>query len=119
MFSLKSFLKWIAVILAISLGILFLLFQPHYLTHVTYRGESASISRDAFNIPTITAPSQRAMFYAWGTVLAEDRLFQMAFRQLVVQGRLAEHVGEKALDLDKYMREINLLKWSKKMTERM
>jgi penicillin amidase len=58
------------------------------------------------------------MFYAWGTVLAEDRLFQMAFKLLVLQGRLAEHVGERAVNLDKYMRELNLLKWGKKMAER-
>lgn len=42
--------------------------------------------------------------YAYGRVHAEDRLFQMAFKVLVVEGRLSEHFGTKVLPMDKFMR---------------
>jgi acyl-homoserine lactone acylase PvdQ len=54
-----------------------------------------------------------------GIVYAEDRLFQMTFRIYSVQGRLSEFLGEKTLDFDKYMRELNLKGWAEKRAERM
>ncbi len=45
-------------------------------------------------------------------------MFQLAFRRLIIQGRLAEHLGEKAIDVDKMFREINLYGWAIKADER-
>lgn len=56
--------------------------------------------------------------YGIGTLFAEDRLFQMTMRGYVVQGRMAEFLGEKALDFDRFMRELNLKKWAEKRTAR-
>ena len=54
-----------------------------------------------------------------GRVQTEDRLFQMTFKSLVVQGRLSEFLGEKTLRMDKFMREINLRGWASKMANRL
>jgi acyl-homoserine lactone acylase PvdQ len=53
-----------------------------------------------------------------GTIVAEDRLFQITFKSYALQGRLAEFVGEKSLDHDKFMRELNLRKWADLRAER-
>ena len=56
--------------------------------------------------------------YAWGYVTAEDRLFQMAFRRRLGQGRLSEYVGEKGIRIDKMMRELNFYGWAQKTAQR-
>lgn len=43
----------------------------------------------------------------------------MSFKLLVIQGRLAEYLGEKPLPMDKFMREIGLNHWGNKVAERM
>lgn len=53
-----------------------------------------------------------------GTVVAEDRLFQITFKSYALQGRLSEFLGEKSLDHDKFMRELNLRKWADLRAER-
>lgn len=89
-----GFLKIIFTLALITAATLYFLFAPSYATFISYRGETASISRDpTANIPTIQASSRKSFFYALGRVHAEDRLFQMSFKLLVVQGRLAEHLG--------------------------
>jgi hypothetical protein len=39
----------------------------------------------------------------------------MSFRKLVVEGRLAEFLGEIVLPLDKFMREMDLNGWGNRM----
>lgn len=45
------------------------------------------------NIPEIHAQSYKSALYAWGYVDAEDRLFQIAFKRLLIQGRVSEYLG--------------------------
>jgi acyl-homoserine lactone acylase PvdQ len=42
--------------------------------------------------------------YAWGYVTSEDRLFQLAFKRLIGQGKLSKYLGKKALNVDKLFR---------------
>ena len=89
----RGLLKFFFVLTLLLGATLYFLFAPSYADTLSYQGELTSIRRDASNIPTITAPSRRGYFYALGRVHAEDRLFQMSFKLLVVQGRLAEYLG--------------------------
>lgn len=98
---------------------LYFLFAPSHAETLLYKGEFTTIRRDSSNIPTITAPSRRGFFYALGRVHAEDRLFQMCFKLLVVQGRLAEHLGELPLPMDRLMREVNLYEWGQRTAQRL
>jgi penicillin amidase len=114
-----ALLKILAIILVGTAMTVYIFFAPHYASELSYHGETASIRRDANNIPTITASSRTSYMYAIGRVHAEDRLFQMSFKRLVVQGRLAEYLGEKPLPMDKFMRELNLKGWGQRMAERL
>lgn len=116
---LAKILKVLVVALAVAAATLFFLFSPRYASSLSYGGEVTQIQRDANSIPTITAPSKKAYFYAVGRVHAEDRLFQMTMKRLVVQGRLSEYLGEVPLPMDKFMREINLKGWGSRMADRL
>jgi len=85
----KNIFKIFFIIAVMIVGAIIFSLLPNYSTKIVYAGEQVFIQRDMNNIPTINAPSRMAFFYAWGVVLAEDRLFQMAFKQLVIQGRLS------------------------------
>ena len=43
----------------------------------------------------------------------------MSFRKVVAEGRLAEFLGEIALPMDKFMREIDVNGWGYRMGERL
>jgi penicillin G amidase len=116
---LKSFIKGLLIILVLLGGTLYILFSPSHASALTYRSERISIQRDGANIPTINAPSRLSFFYAMGRVHAEDRLFQMSLKLLVIQGRLSEFLGERPLPMDKFMREVNLDEWGMRAAERL
>ncbi|MEW9897187.1 penicillin acylase family protein [Chitinivorax sp. PXF-14] len=69
---------------------------------------AVSVRRDTLGIPLIDAASLDDLVYAQGFVAAEDRFAQMIGFKLIAQGRLAEMVGEPVLDIDRYMRTLNL-----------
>ncbi|HLB81223.1 MAG TPA: penicillin acylase family protein, partial [Dongiaceae bacterium] len=66
------------------------------------------IVRDADGIVTIRAASDADAYFALGFAHAQDRLFQMELMRRVGAGRLAEIVGEDAVDLDRRMRTLGL-----------
>ncbi len=65
-----------------------------------------TVQRDDKGIPQIYADNAEDLFLAQGYVHAQDRFFEMDFRRHVTGGRLAELVGEGALDTDKYVRTL-------------
>ena len=66
------------------------------------------IERDAHGIPNIVAATERDATFALGYVHAQDRLWQMEINRRVAAGRLAEVLGEPALDTDKFLRTIGI-----------
>jgi penicillin amidase len=65
-----------------------------------------SVKRDGKGIPQIYADTPEDLFLAQGYVHAQDRFYEMDFRRHVTAGRLAELLGEDALDTDKYVRTL-------------
>ncbi len=65
--------------------------------------EPIEIARDAQGIPHIRANSLDDLMFGLGYATAEDRLWQLDALHRAAFGRLAEIVGEYALDLDKFM----------------
>jgi penicillin G amidase len=104
----KGILIGIALILASTVVGFYLLFSPSYVSSLRFKGEDIRIERDRYGIPHLWAPSRISYFYAMGTVMAEDRLYQIVFRRLVAQGRLSEYLGERTLKLDTLMRDLGL-----------
>ncbi len=70
----------------------------------------ATIRRDDLGIPFVEAQSMEDLAFAIGYVHAADRLNQMNGFKLLSQGRLAEMAGEPMVEIDLYMRSLNLMK---------
>ncbi|HEV8534998.1 MAG TPA: penicillin acylase family protein [Candidatus Limnocylindria bacterium] len=70
--------------------------------------QRAEVLRDEHGVPHIYAQTAHDLFYLQGYVTAQDRLFQMDLYRRAGAGRLAEVLGEPALDSDRYMRTIGL-----------
>ncbi len=77
----------------------------------------ATIHRDEWGIPHITAENEADLFFAQGFATAQDRLFQMDFDRLRCLGRSSEHLGVHGLAQDRLMRRRSLRIVSKRDLE--
>ena len=66
------------------------------------------IIRDSNAVPHIISETVDDAYFALGFVHAQDRLWQMEFMRRLGAGRLAEVLGESALDTDRYIRTLGL-----------
>lgn len=65
---------------------------------------NASIYFDDRRVPHIFADNEYDLYYAQGYVVARDRLFQLELQTLDASGRLAEKIGDRALERDRTTR---------------
>src|SRR5262245_8401075 len=70
--------------------------------------QPVEILRDAHGIPHIFAASIEDANFALGYVHAQDRLWQMEMNRRIAAGRLAELLGEGALDSDRFLRTLGV-----------
>lgn len=77
---------------------------------VTLAGVNAPIDivRDKEGIPHIYAKSNGDAYFALGFVHAQDRLWQMEMNRRIASGRLAEVLGPKAVDTDRFLRTLGI-----------
>src|SRR5207237_419961 len=66
--------------------------------------QRVEVLRDSYGVPHIYAKTVHDLFYMQGYVTAQDRLFQMDLYRRAGSGRLAEVLGEPALEADRQMR---------------
>lgn len=64
------------------------------------------VYRDRWGVPHIYAQDTDDLFFAQGYVHAQDRLWQMEFQRRAGHGRLAEVLGEAALESDRFFRTL-------------
>jgi penicillin amidase len=76
------------------------------------RGLKAPVKvfRDEWGVPHIYAANQHDLFFAQGFVQAQDRLWQMETNRRVGAGRLSEVIGPEALETDKLLRTLGLMR---------
>ncbi len=67
-----------------------------------------SIERDAFGVPTIRASTADDALFGLGYAHAQDRLWQMEFQRRIGSGRLAEILGARLVETDRFLRTIGL-----------
>ncbi len=65
-----------------------------------------SIERDAHGVPTIRAASPSDALFGLGYAHAQDRLWQMEFQRRIGSGRLAEILGRRLVETDRFLRTI-------------
>src|SRR5690606_14873692 len=75
---------------------------------LTGPAERISIRRNALGMPLIETTSFHDALFGLGYVHATDRLSQMVSLRLMAQGRLAEMAGPGVLEIDRFMRAVNL-----------
>lgn len=89
--------------------------QPKYQSNLQLPGlrSGVEVLYDNYAIPHIYAQNEEDLFYAFGYVHAQDRLFQMEVLRRLADGRLAEVFGEKALPSDKFFRMLSFREQAK------
>lgn len=70
--------------------------------------QPSHIAKSAAGMPLIETNNVHDLLFTWGYSHASDRLQQMLNLRLLAQGRLAEVHGAQLLNLDRFMRSINL-----------
>lgn len=71
-------------------------------------GAPVRIVRDAHAVPHIHGESDSDVLFGLGYAHAQDRLWQMLSNRAIIQGRIAERVGEPGLEFDRRMRVLGL-----------
>ncbi|MBW8884006.1 MAG: penicillin acylase family protein [Planctomycetia bacterium] len=69
---------------------------------------NATIQRDRWGIPHIFGDNQHDLYFAYGLVMAQDRLFQLDYLRRKGLGRLAEILGSDGLQFDLIVRTVGL-----------
>lgn len=108
----KKILKRIAIGVILSV-LIYLFFAPdtkanHQFTLNHNNDTVIKISRDAFAIPHIEAPTLKDALYGLGYTHAKDRLWSLNFRRFLATGRVSEFFGKAALPIDKYIRTVGI-----------
>ncbi|QMW02467.1 penicillin acylase family protein [Spirosoma foliorum] len=77
---------------------------------ITLNGTKAPVTVifDDLAIPHVFAQNDHDAYFAQGYLTARDRLWQMEFQTHAAAGRVAELVGDKALELDRFNRHLGM-----------
>lgn len=75
------------------------------------------IKYDEHMVPHIFAENDHDLYYAQGYVTATDRLWEMDIQTRSASGRLAEIIGPKALETDRYHRRMGMVYGAEKTIE--
>ena len=76
--------------------------------------DEVTVKYDSYGIPHIYATNEEDLFYAFGYVHAQDRLFQMEVLRRLAGGRLSAIFGRDALKVDLFFRTLSLNEAAKK-----
>ncbi|SFR13804.1 penicillin acylase family protein [Poseidonocella sedimentorum] len=83
---------------------------PQYEARVAVDGLGAEVEivRDTANVPHIFGQSDEDVFFGLGYAHAQDRLWQLTMLRRTGQGRLSELFGEATLEIDTFIRRLDL-----------
>lgn len=75
------------------------------------------VYRDDYGVPHISAATELDLMLAAGFVQAQDRLWQMDLLRRVAEGRLSEILGARALDADKMLRTVGMMRVARRIAD--
>ena len=76
-----------------------------------------TVYRDGWGVPHIYAENEGDLYFVFGYLQAQDRLFLMDFQRRAAEGKLAEVIGERAYESDTFHRTIGLERAAKATKE--
>ncbi|HEY0247871.1 MAG TPA: penicillin acylase family protein [Gryllotalpicola sp.] len=82
--------------------------DPAEVWELTGSHGAVTLSRDAYGIPAITAPSTAAAWWGLGYAAAQDRLWQLEYDRRRACGRWGEVAGRAGLAADRLARRLRL-----------
>src|SRR5579862_1324680 len=82
-------------------------------------GRPVEIGRDQWGMPHVFAESDADLYFGFGYAMAQDRLFQLDWLRRTGAGRLAEILGQDALELDLVARTVGLNRIARTLCERL
>ncbi|NCP85416.1 MAG: penicillin acylase family protein, partial [Bacteroidetes bacterium] len=77
----------------------------------------ATIHFDSLGVPYIFADVEQDVYLLQGYITARDRLFQMEAASRLTAGRLAEWMGTRMVENDRYFRRLGLSEAAKRATD--
>ena len=98
-------MKKAAIIILLIIAVLFLSVYawlrsqvPDYNQSIEAPGltDVVTVTRNEYAVPTITAKNDDDLYFAWGYVNAQDRMFQLEVTRRIGQGRISEFGGRAA-----------------------
>ncbi len=105
-----TFAVFLVLILVLALGLYIWIksLLPQYKGSIEVKGISndVEILRDKYGMPHIYADNKLNLYFAFGYVVAQDRLLQMDLMRRTAAGELAEVLGEKLIPVDKLFRTL-------------
>ncbi|SOE20695.1 penicillin amidase [Spirosomataceae bacterium TFI 002] len=107
----------LAIIIVLALGVYLFLKStlPNYDDELKLAGlvDKVEVIYDEYAVPHIYAQNEHDVYFAFGYVHAQERLFQMEVLRRLADGRLSEIFGEKALETDKFFRTLSFRQHAK------
>jgi penicillin amidase len=112
----------IIIILIPMLGYLYLrTYLPDYDGELSVSGlkGKVTIQRNSYAVPSISAENLEDLYFAWGYVNAQDRMFQMEVTKRIGQGRISEFAGESTLSKDLFLRAVGFYEIAQKEVQKL
>ncbi|MFW9935342.1 MAG: penicillin acylase family protein [Candidatus Thorarchaeota archaeon] len=81
---------------------------PYASVHVPGLSEQVTVVRDNWGIPHIYAANEPDLYFAFGYVQAQDRLWQMDITRRQARGQLAEILGPNYISADRFLRTLGM-----------
>ena len=81
---------------------------PFATVHIPGLSEPVTVIRDNWGIPHIYAANEPDLYFAFGYVQAQDRLWQMDITRRQARGQLAEILGPSYLVADRFLRTLGM-----------
>jgi penicillin G amidase len=93
--------------------------KPQYSGELSLSGLNSEVTvyRDERGMPHIYAKDEHDLYFAVGFVMAQERLWQMDLIRRATTGRLSEIFGADYVDIDLFLRSLDMTNKSKKIIE--
>mgnify|MGYP005842697727 CR=1 FL=1 len=99
--------SWRVAVALVLVALLVVPLSPAGTAGATGPKEGVTIHRDAYSVPHVYADTVYDLFFGFGYVVAQDRLFQLEMFRRTTEGTVSEVLGSKYVNFDKQTRITN------------